>query len=277
MNTLTHHLTNRPWRFIDQSTLGRYFEALQSFAYDDALCIAVGTSSSDSILRTWVHHHTVVLGIQDSRLPFVQEGIEYLEDQGYHVIVRNSGGLAVVLDEGILNVSLILKEEKKFSINDGYEFMFALIQQLLLPYGVDVHAKEVIGSYCPGSYDLSIDGKKFAGISQRRIRGGVAVQIYLCVSGSGSERAKLIQTFYSRAVQGQPTAFEYPKIVPETMASLTELLNEELTVQAVIHQLLLTCKEQGAHLSSSSFTELEMQSYEEQYVRIIKRNERING
>jgi lipoate-protein ligase A len=39
-------------------------------------------------------------------------------------------------------------------------------------------------SYCPGKFDLSIDGKKFAGISQRRVRGGIAVQIYLCVEGN---------------------------------------------------------------------------------------------
>ena len=58
-------------------------------------------------------------------------------------------------------------------------------------FEVEIEAKEIVGSYCPGSYDLSIAGKKFAGISQRRIRNGVAVQIYLCVSGSGQERAQL--------------------------------------------------------------------------------------
>ncbi|OLO42231.1 octanoyltransferase [Alkalihalophilus pseudofirmus] len=277
MNTLTQHLDNQKWRFIDQSTLGVYFESLQSFAYDDALCIAVGNGTSDSIVRTWVHHDTVVLGIQDSRLPFVQDGIHYLNEQGYNVIVRNSGGLAVVLDEGILNISLILKEEKKFSINEGYELMYAFIQQILSPYGVNVEAKEIVGSYCPGSYDLSVDGKKFAGISQRRIRGGVAVQIYLCVTGSGSERAKLIQTFYNRAVQGQPASFDYPKIRPETMASLSELTGEELSIPLISHRLLLTFKEHGAHLTSSTFTKAEAQSYEEQYMRIIQRNERISA
>ena len=57
-------------------------------------------------------------------------------------------------------------------------------------FTIEIEAREIVGSYCPGSYDLSIKGKKFAGISQRRIRKGVAVQIYLCVNGSGSERAE---------------------------------------------------------------------------------------
>ena len=54
----------------------------------------------------------------------------------------------------------------------------------------EIEAREIVGSYCPGSYDLSIKGKKFAGISQRRIRKGVAVQIYLCVNGSGGRAGR---------------------------------------------------------------------------------------
>lgn len=41
---------------------------------------------------------------------------------------------------------------------------------------VEIKAYEIEHSYCPGSYDLSIGGQKFAGISQRRVKGGVAVR-----------------------------------------------------------------------------------------------------
>src|SRR5690606_2619548 len=92
---------------------------------------------------------------------------------------------------------------------------------------------EIVGSYCPGSYDLSIGGRKFAGISQRRIRKGIAVQVYLCVEGSGSERAELIREVYETGLQGAETKFVYPAIQPETMASLSELLGREITVPEV--------------------------------------------
>ena len=40
-----------------------------------------------------------------------KDGIQYLTDEvGYNAIVRNSGGLGVVLDQGVLNISLILKD-----------------------------------------------------------------------------------------------------------------------------------------------------------------------
>jgi octanoyl-[GcvH]:protein N-octanoyltransferase len=108
-------------------------------------------------------------------------------------------------------------------------------------------AYEIVGSYCPGSYDLSIGGKKFAGISQRRMRGGVAVQIYLCVDGSGSERAALIGEFYKRGLKGEETKFQYPEIRPEVMASLVELLGVPLTV-ADIHTALLNVLHKNSEL-----------------------------
>ncbi|MEJ7511968.1 lipoyl protein ligase domain-containing protein, partial [Staphylococcus lugdunensis] len=88
--------------------------------------------------------------------------------------------------------------------------------------------------YCPGRFDLSIDGKKFAGISQRRVRGGIAVQIYLCVEGSGEERAEMMHEFYQRALKGEVTKFKYPDIKPECMASLETLLHRDIKVQDVM-------------------------------------------
>ena len=106
----------------------------------------------------------------------------FLKQNNFNVIVRNSGGLAVVLDEGVLNVSLLFQEtEKGIDIDLGYDTMWHLIKEMLRI--TTLLSKEIVGSYCPGSYDLSIRDQKFAGISQRRIRGGVAVQIYLCATG----------------------------------------------------------------------------------------------
>lgn len=106
------------------------------------------------------------------------------------------------IDDGVLNISLIFEDEKKgIDIDKGYEAMVELMRRMLRPYNAKIEAYEIEGSYCPGSYDLSINGKKFAGISQRRVRGGVAVQIYLCADKSGSERADLIRRFYQAALK----------------------------------------------------------------------------
>lgn len=261
------------WRIIDQSTLGPHFEALQSFALDDTLCTSVGSGASPAIARTWVHHNTIVLGIQDTKLPYLQEGLSFLKERGYRAMVRNSGGLAVVLDEGVLNISLLFPDsDKGIDINRGYDAMWELIKEMLKSYQAGIEAREITGSYCPGSYDLSINGKKFAGISQRRLRGGIAVQIYLCVSGSGSERAALIREFYQLSHRGETTKFAYPHVQPETMASLSELLGTELSISGMLLQLLHTLKTRAGRLYSSQLEGEELALYPYNYERILERN-----
>ncbi len=278
LNDIHPILYQKEWRLIDQSSLGPQFQALQSFAIDDTLCTTVGRGTSPSTARSWVHHNTIVLGIQDTKLPFLQEGIDFLQEQGYNVIVRNSGGLAVVLDEGVLNISLILREtERGIDINVGYDAMWSLIRTMLADYTISIEAKEIVGSYCPGSYDLSINDKKFAGISQRRIRGGVAVQIYLCATGSGSERAALVRDFYNIALKGEQTKFTYPAIIPDTMASLTELLGETITVSDLMLRLLQTLQQLSETLTPSGLTMDELPLYEHNLQRVTDRNEKALG
>ena len=269
-------LRQQQWRIIDQSALGIHFQALQSFGTDDTLCASIGAGEAPATARTWVHHNTVVLGIQDTRLPFLQEGIQFLKEQGYQAIVRNSGGLAVVLDEGVLNISLIFPEaEKGIDINRGYEAMWQLIQAMFADFPHPIDAREIVGSYCPGSYDLSIAGKKFAGISQRRLKKGVAVQIYLCVNGSGRQRAELVRQFYKLAKQAEDTKFAYPEIVPEVMASLAELLGTELTIADVMLRLLNQLKENSELLYAGPLNEYELALLPGYYQRVIDRNEKI--
>lgn len=269
-------LVNKEWRFIDQSVSFLNHSPLESFAMDDTLCHLVGQQLSPATIRTWVHSNTVVLGIQDHRLPYVHQGMELLHRHGYNAIVRNSGGLAVVLDEGILNISVVLSEDVgSISINTGYDVMLSLIKLLFPEAAHKIEAYEIVGSYCPGSYDLSIGGKKFAGISQRRLRNGVAVQIYLCVEGSGSVRAELIKQFYDIGLQNDQTKFEYPNIKPEVMASLSELLNREITVQEVVLNLQEVMKSFSQTIRMEPLREDELELYSSYLKRVLERNQKM--
>lgn len=42
----------------------------------------------------------------------------------------------------------------------GYETMFTLIKDMFVDCNEVIEAKEIEDSYCPGSYDLSIQGEK---------------------------------------------------------------------------------------------------------------------
>lgn len=269
-------LQQKVWRFWDQSLSGKSRSALESFAADDLLCHLVGQGLSPATVRTWVHDQTVVLGIQDHRLPFVEDAQDFLRTQGYTPIVRNSGGLAVVLDNGVLNISIVLSEkEQPVDIDTGYEVMLAFIQLLFPEAEGKIEAYEIVGSYCPGSYDLSINGKKFAGISQRRLRQGIAVQVYLCVEGSGSARADLIREFYEIGVQGEETKFNYPVIKPEVMASLNELLNASFTVQDIVIRIQQLLHQLSTKIASQAVTQDEMELYQFYLLRVVERNKKM--
>lgn len=270
------YLTQKIWRLWDQSVSGLTQSPLESFAADDTLCHLVGQGKSAPTIRTWVHDASVVLGIQDHRLPYVHAGMDLLLQRGYTPIVRNSGGLAVVLDSGVLNISLVISErEDRIDINIGYDIMVELIRQLFPQAADRIEAYEIVGSYCPGSYDLSIDGKKFAGISQRRLRQGIAVQIYLSIEGSGAERAKLIRDFYEISLQNEQTKFQYPKVRPEVMASLSELLQEELTVSQTVQNLQHLMYEYSEQLLIGGLQQEDMEQYEFYLNRVFARNKKM--
>ncbi len=274
MDLSSKYFNQIPWRYVDHST---GLEPMQSFAFDDTFSESVGKDLSCNVVRTWIHQHTVILGIHDSRLPFLSDGIRYLANEvGYNAIVRNSGGLGVVLDQGVLNISLIFKGQTETTIDEAFTVMYLLICKMFEDEDVDIHTHEIEQSYCPGKFDLSIDGKKFAGISQRRVRGGIAVQIYLCVEGSGSERAAMMRDFYQHALKGETTKFRFPNIDPESMASLETLLNKDIKVQDVMFLLLYALKDLGAQLNMDPVTEDEWQRYEGYFEKMIERNAKMH-
>jgi len=276
MSDFNDLFVNQEWRFWDQSMSGRSKSALESFAADDMLCELVGKGLSLPTIRTWVHENTVVLGIQDHRLPYITAGQDVIQEHGFQSIVRNSGGLAVVLDSGVLNISIIVSEQNSaIDINAGYDIMVEFVRYLFPQIADRIEAYEIVGSYCPGSYDLSVDGKKFAGISQRRLRHGIAVQIYLCIEGSGTERAAIIRDFYEAGLQGSQTKFSYPVIVPEVMASISEILGESVTVQdTVIHaQRLMNHMMHNVHMQSLQPSETDLYMY--YLTRVVERNQKM--
>ena len=273
---MKNRLHQTVWRFYNQSVSVKKNSPLESFAVDDTLCQLVGQLQSPPTVRTWVHDASVVLGIQDHRLPHVQQGMQLLQTKGYHPIVRNSGGLAVVLDAGVLNISIVLSEQKEaLSINDGYDVMVAFVKALFPEVAEKIEAYEIVGSYCPGSYDLSIDGKKFAGISQRRLRQGIAVQIYLCIEGSGAKRAELIRDFYEISLQNEQTKFVYPKVVPDVMASLSELVDPTLTVENVMIRLQQVLYTYSDEVRAEPLHDEELELYSFYLQRIFERNKKM--
>ncbi|AIF44707.1 lipoate--protein ligase family protein [Virgibacillus sp. SK37] len=264
------------FRYIDHSVDKKYTSnAMTSFAIDDALAISVSNEASPPAVRLWVHPNTIVLGIPDAKLPHIEEGVMYLASEDYNVIVRNSGGLAVALDEGVLNISLVLPNVKHISIYDCYEAMVSFVQYMLRDLTEEIKAYEIEDSYCPGDYDLSINGKKFAGISQRRVKDGAAIQIYLDVEGDSHQRASMIRKFYDISKRGEQTNFSFPEVNPNVMGSLSDLLGIEISVDNMKKRVYQALRDFTEEITENQLTTEEIATFNKRYTLMEKRNEAI--
>lgn len=274
-------INNKTIRVLDHSENNPFKQtvhpAISSFAIDDAIATAVGAADSPTTIRLWVHDETVVLGIPDMRLPYIEEGINIIKQHNFYPIVRNSGGLAVALDKGVLNISLIFPNNQITSIHSSYDMMFNFITKVLKNYTTKIQAYEIVGSFCPGDYDLSVDGIKFAGISQRRVRNGVSVQIYIDVCGNSSHRAKIVKDFYEISRKNVQTSYEYPQINSSVMGSLSELLDREISIQEIIIQINEVIKKSKIEIVQTGFTQLENDVYKKRLEQMIKRNDMITS
>lgn len=202
-------------------------DMLIPFAFEETLCRDVGTELAPASLHLWSHSAGVALGLRDSKLPFAVQAMDKLEQRGIRTAVRHSGGAAVPLDSGIVNVSLILpKGRGKLDFHDDFRLLASLITEAVAishPLAAtQIEAGEIVGSYCPGDFDLAIGGRKFCGIAQRRQNNAYFVHAFVVVSGSGQDRGRLIRDFYEHA-SGGDASLAFPRVRPETIAGLGEL------------------------------------------------------
>ncbi|UJF15915.1 lipoate--protein ligase family protein [Jeotgalibaca sp. MA1X17-3] len=274
---MTNYLENKTYLVYDRSKIKPQSDPLSHFALDDALIRQANTEGTQLLLHFWPTEEMVILGMMDSKLPYLGKGIQYLQNQQYKVVMRNSGGLAVMANQGILNFSLILPEvsEEKLTIHEGYEIMLDLIQGTFASFNKEVKAFEISDSYCPGEFDLSIDGKKFAGIAQRRFKKGISIMIYLSVEGNQSLRGETIRSFYEHSLQGEKTRWHFPEVNPSSMANLSDLLETPLTVQDVQNRITDTLKNNNNQLVEGAYSPELLAEYQVAYDKMKKRNQQI--
>lgn len=222
---------------------------LYAFALEELLCRAIGRTAPP-ILHIWRHPQAFVMGLRDSRLPDAAAANDWLQSQGFDTTVRNSGGAAVPLDLGVVNVSLLLpKEAGDMEHRKDFDLMVALIRDVMSKLTDRIDQGEVMGSFCPGEFDLSVGGRKFCGIAQRRQQFALSVQAFIIVEGQGEAKASLARGFYERAA-GSASPNDYPLVAPGSMASLSECLHIPLTAEQFTENLVETLLASGMQVHS---------------------------
>lgn len=201
--------------------MGSNRSVLEAFAWEEVMCRLVG-QGHEPVAHIWRHTDAFVAGLRDRKLPHAVEAMERIRNEGISVCVRPSGGAAVPLNPGVVNLSLILPNPKHaINIHDDFRHMAALIARSLNPWSNQAQTGEVEGAFCPGDYDVSVGGLKFCGIAQRRQAKAYIITAFVIVEGKGDVLAAEVRRFYEQAANGMKSG--YPDVHSGTMASLQEL------------------------------------------------------
>lgn len=228
------------------ATLSQHYEPaamLDSFAYTNAL-LWLTAKRQQPIVHFWQLDQTVILGLLDQQLPQLASGLTTLHQAGYQTLLRNSGGLAVVADAGVLNVSLFLPASRNdYAITEAYQLMVDYVQAVWpqLP----IVTGEIKQSYCPGDYDLSINGQKIAGMSQRRTENALVIMLYVSVNGGQADRSRLIRDFYQTGLNGT-TDDRFPVVDPAVMTTVAAQLDQPVSVRATEQAFMTVLARHGA-------------------------------
>ncbi|MFB8376869.1 lipoate--protein ligase family protein [Paenibacillus taichungensis] len=215
---LDHSLRLQIW---ETPLLRHGSSVLEAFAWEEVMCRQVGEGHLP-VAHIWRHPDAFVAGLRDRRLPQAVEAMERIRSQGTAVCVRPSGGAAVPLNPGVVNVSLILPNPgRAINIHDDFREMASLIAESLTPWSSQARTGEIEGAFCPGDYDVSVGGLKFCGIAQRRQAKAYIITAFIIVEGQGDHLAADVRKFYQDAADGASEG--YPDVRPGRMASLYEL------------------------------------------------------
>ncbi|MBG9982374.1 hypothetical protein HZY86_04525 [Aerococcaceae bacterium DSM 111020] len=272
---LTDFIKKQSWQLYHDRDNLHHEDPLSSLVYQDAFIRYLPEMNQRNHQHLGIIHlypyqtPTVLLGGKDTRLPQAQKGYDFLRQSGYQCVIRPHGGLAVVNDPGIINFAIVTDmSDEKIAIDQAYEYITELVQEILRPYGLTVNHYEVPRSYCPGKYDLVVNGQKIGGTAQRRFKDGLTTAAYLSLNGDQRKRAELIRQFYEISDADE----SYPDVDWKVMTTIEDCIAETYS-QKDFEQDLLRVFNHYSRIESHDFTDSTLSRiYKEQYPSLQKRN-----
>lgn len=271
-------LSQQQWMVFSEENNPAKGDANSSLSYQDTFIRWLPQVNDHSTQPYGILHFypndfpVILLGAKDTRLSELANANKYLVDQGYELVQRPHGGLAVVNDPGVINFGIVSDNRHfELSIDEAYEKMVGIVAQSLKSFNIEVESYEIPDSYCPGKYDLVVNGQKIGGIAQRRFKTGVATAAYISVNGNQEERAQLIQTFYRIGEADEA----YPLINPDSMTTIEAVIGQELSV-ADYQSLVIELFKKHATVKVGDFNDPALNDlYTKGYEKIANRSQKI--
>jgi octanoyl-[GcvH]:protein N-octanoyltransferase len=175
-----------------------------ALARQQALADQLASPSAMPLLMVWRCQRSLLVSRTETRLPFFEEASFEMAESGWPVFLRKSGGAACPVGPGTVQISMIEAAAPGATMAAKYQFLAALIQAKLRGYRIMTRSGLVAGAYCPGTYDLGVEGKKIAGMSQNWFRNRCATHCVVTAASINIEEspdalAAVVNRFYNSA------------------------------------------------------------------------------
>jgi octanoyl-[GcvH]:protein N-octanoyltransferase len=219
----------------------------------------ITSESGAPALLIWRSQRALLVTRQDTHLPRFRDSSEQMAAAGWPVVLRKSGGGACPVGPGTIEVATIEPAIPAATINAKYEALSELIQSSLHSFAIAARSGPVTGAYCSGHYDLAVQGKKIAGLSQHwfRNRGGVRCVITAAsvnVEEAPAALADAVNRFYSHAgsrVRCQTVALTAVRLCGgETLTTAGDLVRDVVSQLASLASTTSTARHQSRRQAS---------------------------
>lgn len=189
----------------------------QGIARDRELGIDVANGAPPTY-RLWVNPPSLAVSRLDTRLAAFADASRKMSAAGWPVVIRDTGGSAVVLGPGVLNLSMVMPRsllagQPGTAMELVYDWLCEPVRETLSTLGIQTSFASVPGAFCDGRFNLVVDNKKIAGTAQAW-RGCVAegdgyvlAQAALLVDVDTRRITDLVNYFYRLA--GSPRQFNH--------------------------------------------------------------------
>ena len=197
------------------------------FGLQQAVLEEVAAGARGPAALIWTSPRYLGATRQETRLSGFAQATEAATEVGFPVLVRNSGGGAVVTNGGSLSFSLTFPvEDLRHGLYERYAEGLDLIASALRRVGVEAERGEVEGEFCPGAYSVRSGGPqgvKHAGLAQRVTRRAARLEALLLVSETDEIRTVLERFYGLLGLPFRPGSVgDLPVNVPTVIRALSE-------------------------------------------------------
>jgi lipoate-protein ligase A len=157
-------------------------------AEQDLLAAVCAGAQPDGLLFWQPTDKALVMPRRMSRLPGFESACKVLENSGWPVLLRETGGEPVPQSGATINVALVYvaprSEGDQNRIETAYQRLCQPLCEALTQWGAQASLGEIDGAFCDGRYNVNINGRKWVGTAQRWRQGLSGTRPVVLVHGA---------------------------------------------------------------------------------------------